>query len=247
MPLAWTTNRGQPASPPRERNPAMTDQHPTASKRSEGRVAEAWCAPSDIHRLPANLPVPLDDGAADHLCGRPVPGVCLPTTTGLEVDLADVSRGMLVLYVYPRTGVPGEPIPPGWMETPGAFGCTTENCAFRDRRDDFGALGTSVFGLSAQDLQEQREFAQREEIPYPLLNDSGLRLADALALPTFEAAGLCLYRRLTLVADAGRIAKVFYPVFPPDRHPYDVIAWLSQWRSDTPERRKNDPSVKESS
>jgi peroxiredoxin len=157
--------------------------------------------------------------------------VDLPATTGVNVDLVHAARGTLVLYVYPRTGVPGEPIPPGWMETPGAFGCTAENCAFRERRGDFGELGASVFGLSAQDFQEQCEFAQRERIPYPLLNDSGLRLAGALDLPTFEAAGLRLYRRLTLVANAGRIVKAFYPVFPPDQHAQEVIAWLSRWRS----------------
>ena len=184
---------------------------------------------TDVRSIPPDLPVPVDDGAADHLRDRSIPAISLPATTGQNIDLADAAHGTLVLYVYPRTGIPGDPIHPGWMEIPGAFGCTAENCAFRDLRSDFGALGVRVLGLSAQDFHEQREFAQREHIPYPLLNDTGLRLAGALALPTFDAAGLRLYRRLTLVASAGRIIKAFYPVFPPDQHAQEVIAWLSQW------------------
>ncbi len=47
-----------------------------------------------------------------------------------------------------------------------------------------------------------------------------------MALPTFEVEGMRLYRRITLIARAGRIAKVFYPVFPPDRNAGDVADWL---------------------
>lgn len=177
--------------------------------------------------LPPDLPAPADDGAADGLEGRDVPAVVLDSTLGEPVDLAAAAAGTLVVYVYPRTGVPGEPLPPGWKETPGAFGCTAENCAFRDHAGQLKALGADVMGLSAQPSIEQREFAEREQMPYPLLNDTGLLLADALALPTFEAAGMRLYRRLTFVARRGRIEKVFYPVFPPDEHPFEVLAWLA--------------------
>ena len=88
------------------------------------------------------------------------------------------------------------------------------------------ALGASVFGLSAQPLGEQREFAEREHLPYPLLNDSGFQLARELGLPTFESNGVRYYRRLTFIARAGRVVKVFYPVFPPQDNAGDVIAWL---------------------
>jgi peroxiredoxin len=177
--------------------------------------------------LPHDLPVPVDDGAADGLEGRDVPAVRLESTTGEPVDLAVAAAGTLVVYVYPRTGVPGEPPSPGWKQTPGAFGCTAENCAFRDHAGQLQALGADVMGLSAQPLAEQREFAERSQMPYPLLNDSGLVLAHELGLPTFEAAGLRLYRRLTFIARRGRIEKVFYPVFPPDEHPLQVLAWLA--------------------
>jgi len=180
----------------------------------------------DLTRLPPDLPIPEDDGAAEGLEGLRIPEVRLASTLGPEVDLDRVSSGRLVLYVYPRTGTPDQASPPGWDEIPGARGCTPENCAFRDHEGELRSLGVAVIGLSSQPLEEQREFADRERIPYPLVNDSRLVLARELGLPTFEAAGMTLYKRLTLVAEAGRITKVFYPVFPPDRHPEEVLAWL---------------------
>jgi peroxiredoxin len=183
---------------------------------------------SDYSRLPPDLPVPEDDGAADHLAGLAVPaGLLLPSTQGGEVDLAAAAAdGRLVAYVYPRTGVPGEPSPAGWDDIPGARGCTPQSCAFRDGLAEFDRLGASVVGISAQAPAEQAEFAAREQIPFPLLSDPGLKLADALGLPTFEVEGMTLYRRLTLVAESGRIVKAFYPVFPPDRNAAEVLRWL---------------------
>jgi peroxiredoxin len=142
------------------------------------------------------------------------------------VNLAEAAAGTLVLYVYPRTGVPGQPSPEGWDEIPGARGCTPQNCAFRDIYGDLRALGATVHGLSAQPLAEQREFAARERIPYPLLNDSQLRLRDDPGLPTFEAGGMRLYKRLTLIARAGRISNVIYPVFPPGSDAAGALASL---------------------
>jgi peroxiredoxin len=181
--------------------------------------------PRDLTRLPQDLPVPEDDGAAAGLEGRAIPDVKLASTHGL-VDLRVASSERLVLYVYPRTGRLGEPSPAGWDDIPGARGCTPQNCAFRDRERELRELGAAVIGLSSQSLDEQREFAERERIPYPLVNDSDLVLAREVDLPTFEFAGLVLYKRLTIVAERRTITKVFYPVFPPDRDPDKVLAWL---------------------
>jgi len=183
---------------------------------------------ADFHSLPANLPVPLDDGAAEHLLGGVVPAVSLPSTLGGELDLSVAAQGLLVAYIYPRTGRPGEPSPIGWDEIPGARGCTPQSCAFRDHVAELAQHGAKLVGISAQSSEEQREFAAREQIPYPLLSDAALRLANVLGLPTFEAAGMTLYKRLTLIACAGRILKVFYPVFPPRRNALDVLAWLDE-------------------
>jgi peroxiredoxin len=182
---------------------------------------------ADYRGLPPDLPVPRDDGAADRLEGIALPSLALPSTRGSDLNLAEAASGRLVAYVYPRTGVPGQPSPAGWDEIPGARGCTPQSCAFRDTLAEFTALGAGVVGISAQDPDEQREFAEREHIPFPLLSDAGLKLAVALRLPTFEVEGTTLLKRLTFVAEAEHIVRVFYPVFPPDRNAAEVLAWLA--------------------
>jgi peroxiredoxin len=117
------------------------------------------------------------------------------------------------------------PLVPGWDETPGARGCTPQSCAFRDL---YPELGVPVAGLSAQTLDDQLEFAERNRMPFPVVADPERRLGAALALSTFEIEGVTLYKRITLVAERARIVKVFYPVFPPDRNAGDVLDWLRQ-------------------
>ena len=180
---------------------------------------------TSIYQLPPNLPVPVDDGAAAHLVGMRLPELVLDSSQG-PLDVADLGAELGVLYVYPRTGRPGVPSPDGWDAIPGARGCTPQSCAFRDHAAELADLGARVAGLSAQPLQEQVELAAREHIPFPVAADPELRLGAALGLTTFEFGGHELYKRVTLVAERGTIAKVFYPVFPPDRNAADVVAWL---------------------
>jgi peroxiredoxin len=182
-------------------------------------------AAHDPYVLPEGLPVPEDDGAADHLPGLELPSLVLASSQG-PVDVRDFE----VLYVYPRSGRPGVPMLPGWDEIPGARGCTPQSCAFRDHAAELGALGARVAGLSAQTLVDQREFAERNRMPFPVIADPERRLGAALGLPTFEIDGLTLYKRLAFVAEDARIVKVFYPVFPPDRNAADVVAWLQARR-----------------
>ncbi|HET6521177.1 MAG TPA: peroxiredoxin [Geminicoccaceae bacterium] len=183
--------------------------------------------PHDPSVLPGDLPVPVDDGACDHLPGMAVPpGLALPSTAGREVVLADTGRPRTVVYCYPRTGVPGQPLPAGWDDIPGARGCTPQSCAFRDHHAELAALGAEVFGLSTQDTAFQREMAGRLHLPFEVLSDEGLRFTRAMRLPTFEVEGMELIRRLTLVLREGVVETVFYPVFPPDRSALEVIGWL---------------------
>jgi peroxiredoxin len=179
-----------------------------------------------LHTLPEGLPVPVDDGACDHLTGLPIPALMLPSSHG-PVDLAELAAERLVLYVYPRTGRPDVPVPAEWDAIPGARGCTPQSCAFRDHAAELEARGALVAGLSAQSLDDQLEFAERNHMPFPVISDERLALRDALGLPTFEFEGLTLYKRVTLVAEGGTIAKVFYPVFPSDRNAVEVLAWLA--------------------
>jgi peroxiredoxin len=183
-------------------------------------------ATHDPYVLPEGLPAPEDDGAADHLPGLELPDSTLPSSRG-PVNLAELARERLVLYVYPRTGRPGEPSLPGWDDIPGARGCTPQSCGFRDHAAELAAFGARVAGLSAQSLDDQVEFAERNRMPFPVVSDERLELASTLRLPTFEVQGLTLYKRLALVAERGRIVKVFYPVFPPDRNAAEVLEWIS--------------------
>jgi peroxiredoxin len=180
----------------------------------------------DPYTLPPDLPVPEDDGAAAHLEGMRIPRLELATTDQRALDLAEAAQQLLVLYVYPRTGVPGQALPTGWDDIPGARGCTPQACSFRDLHAEIAATGAHTLGLSAQPVAEQHEVAGRLGLPYALASDPLLTVAEALDLPTFEVDGMRLYKRITLIADRGEIVKVFYPVFPPNRNAQDVLEWL---------------------
>lgn len=176
--------------------------------------------------LPANLPVPVDDGAAAHLPGRLMPKVSLRSTGDRMVDLSALPAPTSVLYCYPRTGVPGEPLPEGWDAIPGARGCTPQTCSFRDTFTEFAQSGTEIFGLSTQAPDYQRELATRLHLPFEILSDAEFAFCNALALPTFEVDTVRLIKRLTLIVRQGRIAHVFYPVFPPNESASQVLRWL---------------------
>lgn len=176
------------------------------------------------------LPPPQDDGAADHLKGLRIPSVALAATDGTTVDLAGL-EGLSVVYVYPLTGRPGQALPEGWDDIPGARGCTPQSCAFRDHHAELIAAGAArVFGLSTQDTDYQREAAGRLHLPFPLLSDAALRLTTSLRLPVMLVFGSTLLKRMALIIENGVIMHVFYPVFPPDRNAGDVLAWLKAWR-----------------
>lgn len=177
--------------------------------------------------LPPDLPVPVDDGACTHLTGLILPNLQLQSTEGSLVSLSQL-KGRTVLYCYPRTGQPGQPLPTGWDEIPGARGCTPQACGFRDHYQDLLKAGVSqLFGLSTQEPDYQREVVDRLHLPFPILSDNDLTFATALNLPTFEVDGMTLIKRLTLIVDHNKITKVFYPVFPPDRSAEDTLQWLT--------------------
>ncbi|GGR87601.1 putative thiol-specific antioxidant related protein/Peroxidoxin BcpB [Streptomyces aureoverticillatus] len=177
--------------------------------------------------LPSDLPVPVDDGAAAHLPGRTLPGLSFNGTDGSDIRLDTVSDGRWVLFLYPLTGDPAADIPEGWNEIPGARGCSQEACSFRDNLDALRAEGVDrVLALSSDRADYQQALVDRLHLPYPMLSDPRLTLADELKLPTFEANGQTLYRRLTLVLRGATIEHVFYPVFPPDTHADQVAQWF---------------------
>jgi len=178
-----------------------------------------------LYVLPDNLPIPIDDGACVHLEGMQLPSVSLLNTIDQKVNISTIS-GIAVFYCYPMIGRPDALPMIGWNEIPGARGCTPQSCSFRDHYSELHELGAEVFGVSSQPLEEQKEAAQRLNLPFELLNDASFQLANALKLPTFEYNSSRLIKRLTLIVENGTIRKVFYPIFPPNENAKDVIAWL---------------------
>ncbi|ERT07500.1 ahpC/TSA family protein [Lyngbya aestuarii BL J] len=175
----------------------------------------------------SKLPIPQDDGACNHLLGERLPQLTLTSTGGNQLDLSTLF-GKVVLYCYPMTKQPNVPIPDGWEQIPGAAGCTWQSCAFRDYHAELQTLGVQVYGLSTQDSSSQQEAVERLHLPFELLSDADFILTNSLKLPTFEVEGKRLIKRLTLIADNGKIVKVFYPVFPPDKNAQEVMEWLVQ-------------------
>jgi peroxiredoxin len=180
----------------------------------------------DPNILPDNLPVPKDDGAAAHLKGRRLPDLALTATSGEPVNLSKLA-GRIVVYIYPRTGRPGQALPTGWDGIPGARGCTPQSCGFRDHFMDLKRLGVArLYGLSTQDSDYQREVAERLHLPFALLSDRELKLTRELKLPTFQVDGMTLIKRMAWVIDDAVMTQAFYPVFPPDKSAEQVIGWL---------------------
>ncbi|MBS0191233.1 MAG: peroxiredoxin [Phycisphaerales bacterium] len=189
----------------------------------------------DPTTLPPDLPVPQDDGAAVHLNGSRLPPLSLISTSGRSQNLAEIT-GKATLFFYPRSGVPGRPPPDGWDLVPGARGCTPHSCAYRDLASEFAALGVTIFGISTQTTEYQREFAERTHLGFELLSDSDLALTRAMNLPTMQMPPITdgfppggpatLIKRMSWYCDGGVIQKVWYPVFPPDQNAATVLAWL---------------------
>ena len=184
---------------------------------------------TNLNQLPTDLPIPQDDGAADHLVGMHLPAISLATTTASRFNLGE-SKGRLVIYCYPMTGQPNVALPDGWDQIPGARGCTPQSCSFRDHHQDLRALGAEVVGLSVQSTEYQQEMADRLHLPFPVLSDDGYQLQHALQLPTFVAAGMTLLKRITLIVNNGVIEAVHYPIFPSDSDP----AWVMDYLKNNP-------------
>ncbi|ADD41365.1 winged helix-turn-helix transcriptional regulator [Stackebrandtia nassauensis] len=151
-----------------------------------------------------SLTATAEPGSAEAARMHALKGTAVPEVDGIDPIAA---TGLTVLYFYPATGLPHA------ASIPGGPGCTVESCTYRDRLDAFTALGATVHGVSTQRPEEQAAFARTNRIQFPLFSDAELRLATALRLPTFRAAGVRRIKRLTLIVDADRrIREVLYPI-----------------------------------
>jgi peroxiredoxin len=184
---------------------------------------------TSLNQLPADLPIPRDDGAANHLVGMLLPSLLLLTTTRKELNLGEI-KGRLVIYCYPMTGQPNVALPDGWDQIPGARGCTPQSCSFRDHYQELQSLGAELVGLSVQSTAYQQEMADRLHLPFPIVSDADYQFQRALQLPTFITAGMTLLKRITLIANDGVIEAIHYPIFPSDSDP----AWVIHYLKNTP-------------
>ena len=181
----------------------------------------------DPRTLPEGLPIPIDDGACKHLEGISLPSISLLATNGCLLNTLEISQHKAIFYFYPRTGIPGKNPPLGWNEIPGARGCTPQTCEYRNNFEKFRTQGLQIYGISTQTTEYQKEAVQRLELPFSLLSDEKLKLTNAIKLPTLEVNGVILIKRLTLIVERGKIIKVFYPVFPPDKNAQEVLRFLN--------------------
>ncbi|WP_328539419.1 winged helix-turn-helix transcriptional regulator [Streptomyces sp. NBC_00344] len=147
------------------------------------------------------------------LVGTRVPELRLMGHDGAPCDPVAAGTAHTVLYCFPSAYAQRDSYPPGWAEIPGASGCTLESCTYRDQLAEFTAADATVHGVSTQRPDEQRAFAEKEGLRFPLLSDADLALTAALRLPTFRTAGVSRLKRLTLVIDRDRtIRAAFYPI-----------------------------------
>jgi peroxiredoxin len=182
---------------------------------------------ANFSELPADLPIPQDDGSTDHLQGMRLPKLSLRATNGQLIEIGSV-KGRLVIYCYPMTGQPNVALPDGWDQIPGARGCTPQSCAFRDHYQELQALGADVMGLSVQTTDYQQEMVDRLHLPFPVVSDANYEFQKALDMPTFIAAGMTLLKRVTLIANHGVIEAVHYPIFPSDSDAAWVVDYLKK-------------------
>ena len=183
------------------------------------REVRRSAGPHNPNFLPPGIPAPQDDGAASILPGMKLPDICACRDRRQSVNLSKL-KGRTVVYVYPRTGVPGTDSPPGWDQIPGARGCTPQSCSFRDHFGELKRLGVvQLYGLSTQDTAYQKEAASRLHLPFAILSDEKLALTKAMKLPTFTTSGMTLLKRMALVIDDGKITKYSIRCFRPTRAP----------------------------
>ena len=147
--------------------------------------------------------------------GRPAPDFSLTSDSGETVSLASLRGKPVVLYFYPKDDTPG---------------CTTQACGIRDAWGEFERAGAVVLGVSPDDAASHAKFKEKFELPFPLLSDTGHRVAEDYGVWVEKRNYGKTYmgiQRSTFVIDAeGKIAKVMRRV-KPDTHADEVLAALA--------------------
>ena len=180
----------------------------------------------DLTKLPHNLPRPIDDGSCDHLLGMTIPSSIFPSTKGNFLNICKIDTQFTIMYFFPMISILKKNIPLGWNSIPGARGCTPQNIAISEHIDSLRNYGAIPIGISTQPINELTKIASIREFSQEILSDSNLEFQQKLDIPTFQVEDKTMYKRVTLILKNSKIIKVFYPVFPPDKHIFEVLEWL---------------------
>ncbi len=176
--------------------------------------------------FPKNLPQPHNDGACDHLLGLTIPSIILSSTNGDSIDISKIDTNFEILYFFPMMAISEKSIPTGWNDIPGARGCTPQNITIGEHYSDLLKYDATPIGVSTQPIDELSKLSLIREFPQVILSDNGFKLQEKLNIPTFQIKNKTMYKRLTLILKESKIIKVFYPVFPPDKHIFEILEWL---------------------
>ncbi len=180
----------------------------------------------DLTKIPNDLP-PLDnDGACDHLLGMMIPSITLPSTKGNSFDICNVDTHFVILYFFPMIAISEKSLPLGWNNIPGARGCTPQNITINEHKEDLLKYNATPIGISTQPIDELSKLSLIREFSQVILSDDSLKLQEKLNIPIFQVENKTMYKRLTLILKESKIVKVFYPVFPPDKHIFEILEWL---------------------
>jgi len=142
--------------------------------------------------------------------GKPAPEFELADQQGQLHSLEDYRDQWVVLYFYPKD------------ETPG---CTTEACEFRDNIFAYRELNAQILGVSLDDVESHRKFAENHSLPFPLLADTEGTAADAYGVKT-KMMGWTVAKRQTFLIDPDGNIAMHYEKVDPDEHSAQVLADL---------------------
>ena len=178
--------------------------------------------------LPKNLPVPEKDEKTDHLLGKQIPKIILPATVGGFFDFSSIKNQYKILYFFPLMGISQKEMPHGWNDIPGARGCTPQNISINNHLAELAEYNAIPIGISTQPITDLEKLSSKRNLSQILTSDIKLKFQKYLNVPVFTINGNTMYKRLTLVVKNSKIIKIFYPVFPPDKHIFELLEWLEK-------------------
>ena len=138
--------------------------------------------------------------AAPPAVGQPAPAFKLQDQDGKWHSLADYKGKWVAIYFYPKDDTSG---------------CTTQACSFRDNIFAFNKEGAVILGISVDDVESHKKFAEKHSLPFTLLADADKAVSKSYGVLKTYMGVMEMARRDTFIVDPqGRIAKHYESVDP---------------------------------